>query len=286
MVSEDSFVGEHTPLDRKPEAGSAQHDLAVVKGRQVRRLRLAQGARRLRHGHRHADCGASGKATFTCDDREYTKHAFEFAATESTDKATLAIEVEQKPCLVGTVSLMPADNVQGMRADTLAAAQGTRTRPSTAGRAATSSAATTGRTASATATAARRARIRPGPASSTTTSACDEFMTFCRLLNTEPYIAVNSGLGGVENAVEELQYANGAADTPMGAWRARNGHPEPYSVKWWGIGNEMYGDWQLGHMPLEEYVEKHNVFAEAMRGRRSVDQAGRRRSRRAPGAKA
>jgi alpha-N-arabinofuranosidase len=51
----------------------------------------------------------------------------------------------------------------------------------------------------------------------------------------------------------------------MGRRRAENGHTKPYGVKWWGIGNEMYGDWQLGHMPLAEYVKKHNRVVEAMR---------------------
>jgi alpha-N-arabinofuranosidase len=50
----------------------------------------------------------------------------------------------------------------------------------------------------------------------------------------------------------------------MGKLRAQNGHPEPYQVKWWAVGNEMYGNWQLGHIPLEEYVKKHNRSAEAM----------------------
>jgi len=93
----------------------------------------------------------------------------------------------------------------------------------------------------------------------------DEFLFFCRELGTEPYIVVNSGLGEVDSAVGELEYANGAPDTTMGRLRAEKGHPGPYGVKWWGIGNEMYGDWQLGHMPLEEYAQKHNRFAEAMR---------------------
>ena len=51
----------------------------------------------------------------------------------------------------------------------------------------------------------------------------------------------------------------------MGKLRAKNGHPEPYGVKFWSIGNEMYGNWQLGHMPLEKYTQKHNEFADAMR---------------------
>jgi alpha-N-arabinofuranosidase len=94
-----------------------------------------------------------------------------------------------------------------------------------------------------------------------------EFMAFCRLVRTEPYIAVNSGLGDVKSAAEEVEYVNGAASTPMGQLRAKNGHPEPYRCNWWSIGNEMYGDWQLGHMPLKDYVQKHNTFAEAMRAK-------------------
>ncbi len=38
-----------------------------------------------------------------------------------------------------------------------------------------------------------------------------------------------------------VEYVNGAATTPMGKLRAANGHPEPYRVKFWGIGNEMWG---------------------------------------------
>ena len=76
---------------------------------------------------------------------------------------------------------------------------------------------------------------------------------------------MNTGLGGAEAAAEEVQYMNGAATTAMGKRRADNGHAKPYGVKWWGIGNEMYGDWQLGHMPLSEYVKKHNRVVDAMR---------------------
>jgi alpha-L-arabinofuranosidase len=95
----------------------------------------------------------------------------------------------------------------------------------------------------------------------------DEFMALCRLLGTEPYIAVNSGLGDVSSAADEVEYVNGAAATPMGALRASNGHAAPYACKFWSIGNEMYGDWQLGRMPLDKYQEKHNEFARAMRAR-------------------
>jgi alpha-N-arabinofuranosidase len=93
----------------------------------------------------------------------------------------------------------------------------------------------------------------------------DEFLVLCREIGTEPFIAVNTGLGGAEAAAAELEYVNGAATTKEGRRRAENGHPKPYGVKWWGIGNEMYGDWQLGHMPLSEYLKKHNTVVDAMR---------------------
>jgi len=92
-----------------------------------------------------------------------------------------------------------------------------------------------------------------------------EFLRLCELIGAEPYITVNTGLGTPQQAAEELAYVNGPAVSPLGRLRARNGHPEPYGVTWWAIGNEMYGDWQLGHMPLEAYVRKHRRTVAAMR---------------------
>jgi alpha-N-arabinofuranosidase len=93
----------------------------------------------------------------------------------------------------------------------------------------------------------------------------DEFMTLCRLVEVEPYITVNSGFGEARSAAEYVEYANGPVTTRMGALRAANGHPEPYRVKFWNIGNEMWGDWQFGYMSLAQYEVKHNLFAKAMR---------------------
>jgi len=93
----------------------------------------------------------------------------------------------------------------------------------------------------------------------------DDFMTFCRLLGAEPYIAVNSGLGDAHSAAEEVEYVNGPATSRMGQLRAANGHPAPYGVKIWGVGNEMYGPWQWGHMDVTQYPEKHNLIVKAMR---------------------
>jgi len=92
-----------------------------------------------------------------------------------------------------------------------------------------------------------------------------EFMELCTLLNTEPYIAVNTGLGTVEEVAQQVEYINGSASSEHGKLRAANGHADPYKVKFWAVGNEMYGDWQLGHIPLSEYVIKHISMVEAMR---------------------
>ena len=93
----------------------------------------------------------------------------------------------------------------------------------------------------------------------------DEFIAFCRKMGTEPYICVNAGEGNADEAAHWVQYCNGGADTPYGKLRAANGHPEPYRVKYWGIGNEMYGDWQLGHLSASSYALKSIEFARAMK---------------------
>ena len=93
----------------------------------------------------------------------------------------------------------------------------------------------------------------------------DEFMTFCKLIDVDPYVTVNAGLGDSHSAMEEVEYLNGPATSYMGAKRARNGHPEPYHIKYWNIGNEPWGDFQIGYTDLKYYVLKNNEFAKAMR---------------------
>jgi alpha-L-arabinofuranosidase len=92
-----------------------------------------------------------------------------------------------------------------------------------------------------------------------------EFLDFCQEIGTEPLIVANSGFGDAHSAFELVQYVNGSAASQEGAKRAANGRKEPWKVAWWGIGNEMYGDWQHGHMKLEFYAQKHNDFARKMR---------------------
>jgi alpha-L-arabinofuranosidase len=91
-----------------------------------------------------------------------------------------------------------------------------------------------------------------------------EFMNLMQILGSEPYVALNTGLGTAEQAAEEVEYLNGSSDTPMGKLRAGNGHPEPFHVRIFAVGNEMFGAWQLGHMALSDYVKKHDQVADAI----------------------
>lgn len=93
----------------------------------------------------------------------------------------------------------------------------------------------------------------------------DEFIEFCRELNVEPLICVNDGSGTPEEAAEWVEYCNGGVDTPMGRLRAANGQVEPYGVKYWEIGNEVWGPWQVGHCNAEQFADRYVRFAQAMK---------------------
>lgn len=92
----------------------------------------------------------------------------------------------------------------------------------------------------------------------------DEFMAFCRAVGCEPMICVNAGSGRPPEAAQWVEYCNGDADTEFGRKRAENGHPEPYGVRYWEVGNEIYGAWQMGHCTPEEYAERYDAFRKAM----------------------
>ena len=273
MVKTNSYVGEHTPRivlsgDGQP-GGLLQERLGLLDGKEYTgRIVLA--------GDPQAapvevslvwGIGASDRDTVVIDKigKSYAKFPLSFTARGSTDNGRIEIVSRGKGhFLIGTVSLMPADNIFGWRADTVALLKQLNSPvyrwpggnfvsgydwkdgigdPD-------------------------RRPPRKNPAwkgIEHNDVGLHEFMDLCREIDAEPFIAVNTGLGGAKAAAEEIEYTNGGTDTPMGKLRARNGHPQPWGVKWWAIGNEMYGDWQLGHMPLEEYVKKHNRVVDAMR---------------------
>ena len=95
----------------------------------------------------------------------------------------------------------------------------------------------------------------------------DEYLRFCRNTGCEPLICVNFGSGTPEEAANWVEYCNGSTETEYGKMRAANGHPEPYRVRYWDIGNETFGDWEIGHCHAGDYAAKYLKFYEAMKAK-------------------
>jgi alpha-N-arabinofuranosidase len=211
--------------------------------------------------------GASERQTLTIAalGSAYRKIPMKFQAGGDSDDAQLEITGTGTGSFhVGAVSLMPADNIEGFRAEVIAALKqlhsGVYRFPG-------------GNFVSAYEWRNGVGEMDKRPsiydpvwrAVQPNDVGTDEFLTLCRLLGVDPYITVNAGFGDAWSARELVEYTNGAVTTPMGKWRAANGHPQPYHVKLWGIGNEPWGDYQMGAMSTEQFALKHDMFAKAMR---------------------
>jgi alpha-L-arabinofuranosidase len=87
----------------------------------------------------------------------------------------------------------------------------------------------------------------------------NEFMELCSLLGCEPYISANVGSGTVEEMSKWVEYFNFDGESPMANERKKNGHPQPYNVHFWGIGNEAWGCG--GEMTPEYYADVFRRYA-------------------------
>ncbi|MFP5230071.1 MAG: alpha-L-arabinofuranosidase C-terminal domain-containing protein [Acidobacteriota bacterium] len=271
MDKDQPFVGDQSPriaLDASTPQGIRQSGFALVQGKKYTGhlwLRATPGAK-VRLSLVWGDAPGD-RQTVALPALAATYKEFPFTFTAGADTESGALEIAgtgSGDFHIGAVSLMPADNLDGFRPEVIAQLKqlhsgfwrlpggnfisdfnwydsvGPRDK-------------------------------RPPDfdyawnAMQTNDVGMDDFMTLCKLLGVEPYITVNAGFGDAHSAAQEVEYMNGAISTPMGAERARNGHPEPYHVKIWDIGNEPYGPWQLGRTDLKYYLLKHNEFAKAMR---------------------
>jgi alpha-N-arabinofuranosidase len=86
-----------------------------------------------------------------------------------------------------------------------------------------------------------------------------EFLELCSLLGCEPYIAANVGSGTVEEMSKWIEYVNSNSTSTVAQMRKQNGHPEPYKVTFWGIGNESWGCG--GNMTPEFYSDEFKRYA-------------------------
>ncbi len=271
MDTDHPFVGDQSPriaLDSSTAHGIRQAGLTLVKGKNYTGriyLRGTPGSKVkvvLVWGDGADDRQSVSIAALT---GEYKKIPLTFKA--NADTADGAIEVTgtgSGSFHIGAISLMPADNVQGFRPDTIALL---RELHSGMWRLPGGNFLSDWSWYDSVGDIDKRQPMfdHAWNAMQTNDVGMDEFMTFCKLIDVDPYITVNAGFGDAHSAAEEVEYLNGPVNTRMGALRAHNGHPEPYHVKFWDIGNEPYGSWQLGHTDLKYYVLKHNDFAKAMR---------------------
>jgi alpha-L-arabinofuranosidase len=271
MDAQHAYVGDHSPaiaLSSTEPRGIRQTGLTFLRDKSyVGRIFLA------------GDPGAQVSVSLVwgggATDREtlaigkltsaYAKFPLAFHCPVDSDDGQIEITATGSGALrIGAVSLMPADNVQGWRREVIDVLKSLR---SGVYRWPGGNFVSAHDWRDAIGDPDQRAPIWDPVWSAVQSNdvGTDEFMTLCRLTDVEPYITVNSGFGDARSAAEYVEYANSPATTPWGAKRAANGHPEPYHVKFWNIGNEMWGDWQYGYMPLAQYAVKHNLFAKAMR---------------------
>lgn len=272
MDKEHPYVGEHSPritLGGATPHGIQQSGLALQKGKTYTGRVILSGTPGAKVKVSLVwGPGAGDRQTVTISQlhSDFTKYPLKFTAQANTEKGRFEIlGTGQGSFRVGVVSLMPTDNIDGWRPDTTrllrelnsgfyrlpggnfisdynwrdAVGKDRDKRPPTWDYA--------------------WHFMQPNDVG------MDELMTLCKRLKVEPYVTVNAGLGDAHSAAALLEYTNGSIHTHEGAYRAANGHSEPYHVKFWDIGNEMYGFWQIGHTYLRYYVLKHNAFAKAMR---------------------
>ena len=269
MDRDHAYAGEHSPLvklDGAAARGIAQAGVVLRKGR-------AYTGRVVLAGDLNVNvslvwgAGPNDRQTVPIKglSSAYAKFPLKFTAGADTDDGRLEIAGTGRGAFhIGAVSLMPADNNHGFRVDTVALLKAQRSGMY--------------RWPGGNFLSAHEWRDAIGDmdkrppkwdpvwnALQPNDVGTDEFMFMADLLGVDSFLSVNAGFGDAHSAADLVEYVTGSANTPMGKLRAANGHAAPYKVKWWGVGNEMWGDFQFGHMVLKQYVFKHNLFGEAMR---------------------
>ncbi|HEY1800905.1 MAG TPA: alpha-L-arabinofuranosidase C-terminal domain-containing protein [Terriglobales bacterium] len=204
---------------------------------------------------------------FTGISDHWQKYTAEFTPSDDTKNARIQIGVEGHGTFwIDSASLMPADNFHGMRRDVIAALRPLHL------------------------PILRypggcfadeyhwRNGIGPRDQRPTTWSSIwqewdpndfgtDEYMDLARELGFEPHLTANYSSGTPEEAAAWVEYISGEQDTTGGALRARNGHPEPYSAKWWAIGNEpafSCSEAYTGGTKIQEYADRFHKYSAAM----------------------
>ncbi len=261
MDKEHPFTGAQTPVVHEhadAPSGISQDGLAVEAGKKYTgRIVLAGNSAGAVTVRLVLDDGKAIEENFDNLGQDFQTFPFEFAVPTAAENARLEIVGQGGGTFsIGTVSLMPGDNLDGWRADVIDLLKqlnspvyrwpggnfvsGYNWRDGLGDR--------------------DKRPPRKNPAwkgVEPNDVGIHEFMNLMKIIGSEPYVALNTGLGSVQQAADEVAYLNQPADGPIGKLRAQNGHPEAFGVKLFAVGNEMFGSWQLGHMSLNDYVKKH-----------------------------
>jgi alpha-L-arabinofuranosidase len=270
METAHPFVGEHSPQihlgGNGSAAGISQDGLALVAGKKYTGHIVVAGDASAAPVivQLVQDDGTTLTQTIDALTPDFQSYPLAFAAAASSNDARIQIISRGGgQFTLGTLSLMPADNVEGFRADTLALLKelhatvyrwpggnfvsGYNWRDGVGDR------------------DKRPPRLNPAwKGVEPNDVGIHEYMQLMHMLDAQPYVSLNTGLGTVQQAADEVEYFNGGPDTPLGKFRAANGDPLPFNVRFFAVGNEMFGRWQLGYMPEAEYVVKHNAVADAI----------------------
>ncbi len=270
MDKKNAYVGGHSPqvtVARSKPRGFAQHELALAGGKAYNgRIVLAADASVKVTATLIWGTGKNARQSVQLDSSQaWQTLPLAFNVGADTTSGRLEITGQGKGTFhVGALSLMPADNVEGFRADTIALMRDMNCHimrmPGGNFVSAYDWKDTIG-------DPDKRPPIMDPVWSAVQPNdvGVDELLRMCELIECEPYWCVNTGYGEPRSGAECLEYVNGAVSTEWGAKRAANGRAKPYQVKYWAIGNEMYGHWQAGHMSRDHYTQKHNLFVDAMR---------------------
>jgi alpha-N-arabinofuranosidase len=92
-----------------------------------------------------------------------------------------------------------------------------------------------------------------------------EFVAFCRRIGAEPQINLTTGTGSLREALEWVEYCNGTGDSYWANLRRAHGYPEPFNVRYWQIGNEDWGHWELGQLPAVDNAQRNREWAKAIK---------------------
>jgi alpha-L-arabinofuranosidase len=93
----------------------------------------------------------------------------------------------------------------------------------------------------------------------------NEFVSWCRKAGVEPMMAINLGTAGPEEARQLVEYCNHPGGTELSDLRIAHGYTEPHDIRFWCLGNEMDGPWQICHKNAQEYGRAALESAKVMR---------------------